>query len=172
MNNEGIVGYGKTTVIRTENSEKPTVRTYDEPTVRGNYAVVTAEVTDAGTSAVTSRGFCWSSTNSTPMLGACDGQTEMPLTESNVFAGEINKLKEGTVYHIRAYATNGKGTGYGNAVTITTTSVTLPEVTITTPTFTTKTADLSAAIASNGGGTITEQGFCWSASVHNPCFYA
>ena len=168
MNNEGIVGYGKTTVIRTENSEKPTVRTYDEPTVRGNYAVVTAEVTDAGTSAVTSRGFCWSSTNSTPMLGACDGQTEMPLTESNVFAGEINKLKEGTVYHIRAYATNGKGTGYGNAVTITTTSVTLPEVTITTPTFTTKTADLSAAIASNGGGTITEQGFCWSASVHNP----
>ena len=168
MNNEGIVGYGKTTVIRTENSEKPTVRTYDEPTVRGNYAVVTAEVTDAGTSAVPSRGFCWSSTNSTPMLGACDGQTEMPLTESNVFAGEINKLKEGTVYHIRAYATNGKGTGYGNAVTITTTSVTLPEVTITTPTFTTKTADLSAAIASNGGGTITEQGFCWSASVHNP----
>ena len=168
MNNEGIVGYGKTTVIRTENSEKPTVRTYDEPTVRGNYAVVTAEVTDAGTSAVTSRGFCWSSTNSTPMLGACDGQTEMPLTESNVFAGEINKLKEGTVYHIRAYATNGKGTGYGNAVTITTTSVTLPEVTITTPAFTTKTADLSAAIASNGGGTITEQGFCWSASVHNP----
>lgn len=168
MNNEGIVGYGKTTVIRTENSEKPTVRTYDEPTVRGNYAVVTAEVTDAGTSAATSRGFCWSSTNSTPMLGACDGQTEMPLTESNVFAGEINKLKEGTVYHIRAYATNGKGTGYGNAVTITTTSVTLPEVTITTPTFTTKTADLSAAIASNGGGTITEQGFCWSASVHNP----
>ena len=168
MNNEGIVGYGKTTVIRTENSEKPTVRTYDEPTVRGNYAVVTAEVTDAGTSAVTSRGFCWSSTNSTPMLGACDGQTEMPLTESNVFAGEINKLKEGTVYHIRAYATNGKGTGYGNAVTITTTSVILPEVTITTPTFTTKTADLSAAIASNGGGTITEQGFCWSASVHNP----
>lgn len=168
MNNEGIVGYGKTTVIRTENSEKPTVHTYDEPTVRGNYAVVTAEVTDAGTSAVTSRGFCWSSTNSTPMLGACDGQTEMPLTESNVFAGEINKLKEGTVYHIRAYATNGKGTGYGNAVTITTTSVTLPEVTITTPTFTTKTADLNAAIASNGGGTITEQGFCWSASVHNP----
>lgn len=168
MNNEGIVGYGKTTVIRTENSEKPTVRTYDEPTVRGNYAVVTVEVTDAGTSAVTSRGFCWSSTNSTPMLGACDGQTEMPLTESNVFAGEINKLKEGTVYHIRGYATNGKGTGYGNAVTITTTSVTLPEVTITTPTFTTKTADLSAAIASNGGGTITEQGFCWSASVHNP----
>ena len=168
MNNEGIVGYGKTTVIRTENSEKPTVRTYDEPTVRGNYAVVTAEVTDAGTSAVTSRGFCWSSTNSTPMLGACDGQTEMPLTESNVFAGEINKLKEGTVYHIRAYATNGKGTGYDNAVTITTTSVILPEVTITTPTFTTKTADLSAAIASNGGGTITEQGFCWSASVHNP----
>ena len=168
MNNEGIVGYGKTTVIRTENSEKPTVRTYDEPTVRGNYAVVTAEVTDAGTSAVTSRGFCWSSTNSTPMLGACDGQTEMPLTDSNVFAGEINKLNEGTVYHIRAYATNGKGTGYGNAVTITTTSVTLPEVTITTPTFTTKTADLSAAIASNGGGTITEQGFCWRASVHNP----
>ena len=50
-----FVGYGKTTVIRTENSEKPTVRTYDEPTVRGNYAVVTAEVTDAGTSAVTSR---------------------------------------------------------------------------------------------------------------------
>lgn len=168
MNNEGIVGYGKTQVIRTDNSEKPTLRTYDEPTVRGNYAVVTAEVSDAGTSAVTSRGFCWSSSNATPILGACDGQVEIAMSESIVFAGEITNLKEGTVYHVRAYATNEKGTGYGNTITITTTSVTLPEVSITSPTFTTKTANLSAAVSSNGGGTITEQGFCWSASVHTP----
>ena len=168
MNNEGIVGYGKTMVVSTENSEKPTLRTYDEPTVRGNYAVVTAEVTDKGTSDVTARGFCWSSTSTTPMLGACDGEVNIALSESNVFAGEVTGLKEGTVYHIRAYATNEKGTGYGNTITINTTSVSLPEVSISEPTFTTKTAELTGAVGSNGGGTITERGFCWSASVHNP----
>lgn len=168
MNNEGIVGYGKTMVVSTENSEKPTLRTYDEPTVRGNYAVVTAEVTDKGTSDVTARGFCWSSTSTTPMLGACDGEVNIAMSESNVFAGEVTGLKEGTVYHIRAYATNEKGTGYGNTITINTTSVSLPEVSISEPTFTTKTAELTGAVGSNGGGTITERGFCWSASVHNP----
>lgn len=48
MNNEGIVDTAKQP-LSTENSENNC--TYDEPTVRGNYAVVTAEVTDAGTSA-------------------------------------------------------------------------------------------------------------------------
>ena len=49
MNDAGSVGYGPKTVLRTANAEKPTVRTYEDADVRGDYAVVSAEIIDEGT---------------------------------------------------------------------------------------------------------------------------
>lgn len=168
MNDAGSVGYGPKTVLRTANAEKPTVRTYEDADVRGDYAVVSAEIIDEGTAKVTTRGFCWSSTNASPMLGACEGNVEVALNDSKIFASEITKLKEGTTYYVRSYAINEKGTGYGNKVTITTTSVTEATVTLADVyNITTTTAQLAASIGSNGNGTINERGFCWSSSSQN-----
>lgn len=169
MNDAGSVGYGPKTVLRTANAEKPTVRTYEDADVRGDYAVVSAEIIDEGTAKVTTRGFCWSSTNASPMLGACEGNVEVALNDSKIFASEITKLKEGTTYYVRSYAINEKGTGYGNKVTITTTSVTEATVTLADVyNITTTTAQLAASIGSNGNGTINERGFCWSSSSQKP----
>lgn len=169
MNDAGSVGYGKKTVFTTAKAERPTVRTYEDADVRGDYAVVSAEVTHEGTAKVTTHGFCWSSTNTTPMLGACEGSVEVALSESKIFASEITKLKEGTTYYVRSYATNEKGTGYGNRITVTTTSVTEASVTLAEVyNITTTTAQLSASVGNNGNGTITERGFCWSGSSQNP----
>lgn len=169
MNDAGSVGYGEKTVLRTANAEKPTVRTYEDADVRGDYAVVSAEITDEGTAKVTTRGFCWSSTNASPMLGACEGNVEVALNDSKIFASEITGLKEGTTYYVRSYAINEKGTGYGNKITITTTSVTKAEVTLSKVyNITTTTAQLAASVANTGNGTITERGFCWSSTSQNP----
>lgn len=169
MNDAGSVGYGEKTVLRTANAEKPTVRTYEDADVRGDYAVVSAEITDEGTAKVTTRGFCWSSTNASPMLGACEGNVEVALNDSKIFASEITGLKEGTTYYVRSYAINDKGTGYGNKITITTTSVTEATVTLADVyNITTTTAQLAASVGSNGNGTINERGFCWSSSSQKP----
>jgi len=169
MNDAGSVGYGPKKVLTTANAEKPTLRTYDEPDVRGDYAVVIAEITDKGTSEVTKCGFCWSSTNATPMIGACEGSTQMDFDNNVIFNSEITGLKEGTTYYIRSYAINEKGIGYGNKITITTTSVTEATVTMSDVyNITTTTAQLAAVVESNGNGTITERGFCWSSSSQKP----
>lgn len=173
MNDAGSVGYGPVAVLRTANADKPTLRTYDEPDVRGNYAVVNAEIVEEGTSAVTKRGFCWSSTNASPMLGACEGSNEVPLSESMIFSSEIKDLQEGTTYYVRSYAVNEKGIGYGNRITFTTISVneaTVGEVTISG--INTTAAQFSSSVTDNGNGTITERGFCWSASNQTPAIGA
>lgn len=171
MNDKGIVGYGQTSNITTNVAEAPTVKTYEDPDVRGDYAVVMGEVTHIGTANVTKRGFCWSSTNASPMLGACEGSQEVALSESNIFTSEIKGLKEGTTYYVRAYAINEKGTGYANKITFTTTSVTEATIVISDPsniTTTTTTAKVTCSVSNNGNGTISEKGFCWSSSNQNP----
>ena len=173
MNDAGSVGYGPKAVLRTANADKPTLRTYDEPDVRGNYAVVNAEIVEEGTSKVTERGFCWSSTNASPMLGACEGSNTVPLNESMIFSSEIKDLQEGTTYYVRSYAVNEKGIGYGNRITFTTISVTEATVgEVTVSGITTTSAQLASSVTDNGNGTITERGFCWSASNQTPAIGA
>ena len=74
-------------------------------------------ITNNGWSAVTARGVCWStSSNPTIALSAktSDG------AGNGTFTSSITGLSSGTTYYIRAYATNGLGTEYGNQVTFTT----------------------------------------------------
>ncbi|MCK9323881.1 MAG: hypothetical protein M0P69_00145 [Bacteroidales bacterium] len=71
--------------------------------------------TDAG-SPVTTRGVCWS-THESPTLSdfkTTDGDA------SGSFVSTITGLAPGTIYYLRAYATNSNGTGYGNTRTFTT----------------------------------------------------
>ncbi|MEI8049438.1 MAG: hypothetical protein WCI92_18805 [Bacteroidota bacterium] len=74
-------------------------------------------ITNNGGTAVTARGVCWStSQNPTVALSTktVDG------SGNGAFTSSITGLTTATTYYIRAYATNGLGTEYGNQVTITT----------------------------------------------------
>ena len=67
-------------------------------------------------SAVTARGVCWSTT-ATPTTAnshTSDG------TGAGTFSSTITGLSAGTLYYVRAYATNSAGTAYGNEVSFTT----------------------------------------------------
>ena len=79
-------------------------------------------INSMGGSAVTQHGHCWNtSTNPT----TSDSWVENGVA-SNIgqFSSAITGLTPGTLYYVRAYATNSGGTAYGQNVTITTGSTT------------------------------------------------
>jgi Leucine-rich repeat (LRR) protein len=69
-----------------------------------------------GGAAITARGVCWSTTENPAITDnhTSDGKGLGEFTSS--FSG----LTARTIYHVRSYATNSSGTGYGNDVTFTT----------------------------------------------------
>jgi YVTN family beta-propeller protein/YD repeat-containing protein len=94
-------------------------------------------VTSAGSSTVTARGICWSTAPS-PVLG---GNCVSGGAGTGSFTGSMTGLNPGTPYHVRAYATNASGTGYGSDVHFTTAQPAVQQ--------------LSVNIAGSGDGTVT-----------------
>jgi hypothetical protein len=70
-------------------------------------------------------------------------------------------LTGGTLYYVRAYATNSAGTAYGNELSFTT--LTTPTVSTSTVTAITQTTATSGGnVTSDGGAAVTARGVCWS----------
>ena len=120
-------------------------------------------VTDGG-KPVTKRGVCWGVTNQ-PTIN--DNKTT-DGTGDGSFVSSITGLAPGVLYYVRAYATNGVGTGYGDPVSFKTNPVVQAEITTTIISdITTNSAKSGGTIVSNGGGEITTCGVCWSLN-HEP----
>ena len=79
-------------------------------------ASCTGFVTASGGSAVTARGFCWS-TSPNPSVG---GSHTSEGIGTGRFNSEISGLSPGTTYYLRPYATNDVGTAYGEERSFTT----------------------------------------------------
>ncbi len=79
-------------------------------------ATTGGNITADGGVAVTERGVCWSTTANPTISGnhTSDG------TGKGVFTSYLTTLSPNTTYHIRAYATNGTGTFYGDDLTFST----------------------------------------------------
>ena len=114
---------------------------------------------------VTARGICWS-TVSNPTI---DDEHTTNGSGIGEFNCAINGLQNSTTYHVRAYATNSKGTAYGDDKAFTTTSgaitVTTNNVTGVGPSG--ATCGGNATVTSDNNLPITAKGVCWSTS-HNP----
>ncbi len=126
-------------------------------------ASVSSTVIVDGGSAVTARGVCWStSPNPTVALSTktIDG------AGNGDFTSNVTGLAAGTLYYIRAYATNGVGTSYGNESFFTTQSNnTVAALSTTTATILSATSvNSGGTISSDGGAAITARGVCWSTS--------
>ena len=100
----------------------PIVNTSYILNISTNAAEGGGDVTSDGGSLVTSRGICWG-TNSNPTTSdyhTSDGNGTGSFTSS------LTGLLTNTRYYVRAYATNGVGTTYGNQQYFTTTGVSGP----------------------------------------------
>lgn len=152
-----------------------------------NSIKVQSEITSIGSKTVTSYGFCWSKSPN-PTIG--DGYNPSASEggsgggDTGDYKGSINlgntgtakkfehiitNLRANSLYYIRAYATNGVGTTYGNQEQVSTlmaptlatlSSVTANNIEATTASF--------AATINNGNTTVTDYGFCYSSSNNTP----
>jgi hypothetical protein len=107
--------------------------------VTASFALGQGNVTDDGGSVITKRGIVWN-TGGSPTTS--DSKTTVAGTTGS-FTATITGLTAGTIYHVRAYATNAMGTSYGSELTF----ITLEMV----PTVATATGVGNALVATNAG---------------------
>ena len=148
--------------------ENPTVRTSSVESVTKNSAVVRCSVinNDSGND-IKERGICWG-TQPNPSIsgnhvkngsgGTATGTVNYSVTLSN--------LKGGTTYYVRAYIKSEFGVIYGTDKYFTTDEdVVKASVTTDAVSNVTKnTAICGGNVTSDGGGTVTARGVCWSTS--------
>jgi uncharacterized protein (TIGR02145 family) len=137
----------------------PTVTTTAATSVSQLTAVAGGNVTTAGGGTVTARGICYATTANPTIANSktLDG------SGTGVFVSNLSNLLAGTLYHIRAYATNSAGTSYGTDLTFTTVNPTPPVLTTAAVTSITNIAAVSGgSITSDGNGIITAKGVCWA----------
>ena len=132
----------------------PTVTTDSVDAVTDTTATCGGTVTADGNAAVTMRGVCWSTL---PNPTVSDSHTD-DGTGLGIFNSSMTGLTSGTIYYVRAYATNSAGTAYGTTRTFTTRiSV------ITTPVsgITSTTVVCGGTVNSAGNAEVTMRGVCW-----------
>jgi len=150
----------------TDGAVKPTVTTKSVSSITQTTASCGGNVTSDGNATVTARGVCWS-TSQYPTIS--DSYTTNG-SGTGSFTSSITGLYSNTTYYVRAYATNKKGTGYGEQRSFTTSegggggtpTVTTNSVSNITQT----TATCGGNVTSDGGTTVTARGVCWSTSQY------
>ena len=90
----------------------PTVTTSDVTNITSNSAACGGDVTSDGGGTVIARGVCWSET-SEPKINNLYSEESSDGMGTGTFTSSLTNLKANTKYYVRAYATNEKGTSYG-----------------------------------------------------------
>ena len=139
------------------------VTTSNITNVTANTAVCGGSVTNDGGSYVTDRGVCWALT---PLPTFESGNHLSMGSGTGNFSGTITGLSPNTPYYVRAYATNSRGTSYGEQKTFTT-ATGLPVVTRADVTsITTHSAVCGGTVTDNGGYAVTYRGLVWSTAQY------
>jgi uncharacterized protein (TIGR02145 family) len=140
-------------------STPPVLTTVTVSGITRTDAVSGGDITADGGASVTTRGVCWG----TALNPATTGSHTSDGTGTGTFTSSITGLTAGTVYYVRAYATNNVGTSYGNELSFTSTPVSLATLTTSTVTLVTSTtAESGGNITDDNGSDITVRGVCWS----------
>ncbi len=123
-----------------------------------NSALVKANITSDGGVPVTQKGFCWS-INQNPNINDNILYAGQGLGE---YTSTIPDLNLNTTYFIKAFGVNGSGVHYSEALTFKTLDG-VSTLTAYAPTnITANSVSIEAVVSSDGGGSLSSRGFCWS----------
>jgi uncharacterized protein (TIGR02145 family) len=154
--------YGNQVTFTTSQVAVPVLTTTAITSITQTTAVSGGNITTDNGSSVTSRGVCWG-TAINPTIALSTKTTDGTGTGS--FTSNLTGLQPGTLYYVRSYATNSLGTSYGNEISFTTLA-TVPSLITTAVSSITGTSAISGGnVTSDGGGTVTARGICWSTST-------
>jgi gliding motility-associated-like protein len=144
----------------------PAVTTVSATQTGQTSATANGSITSTGASTtLLASGVCFSSTNTTPTLA--DSKTTDGILSTGNYTSNLTGLTAGTLYYVRAYATNDVGTSYGSVTTFTTAAATVPVLTtIAASNITPVSANVGGNITSDGGRPVTTRGVCWSTSTN------
>jgi hypothetical protein len=146
----------------TSQSNLPTITTSPISAITPTSATSGGSSIVDGGASITQKGIVWS-TLPNPTISLSTKTTQGTGTAS--FVSNMTNLTPGTLYYVRSYATNSAGTGYGNEITFTTSSLSLPTVstaTITNIQFTS--AQGGGNVLTDGNSPVTARGVIWSTS--------
>jgi hypothetical protein len=162
--NELGISYGEELSFTTFDFSPPVVSSIQVNEVTRTTANFQGEVFDTGGTEITSRGFLLCS--SIDNLTGCQ-KFEIP-GGLGAYKLVITNLKTNITYYMRAFATNKKGTAYGEPIPFTTGEYTYPTIKTVSVTNTTSISSILTGTVSDEGNTaVIEKGFCVSI-VPNP----
>ena len=134
----------------------PVVTTNAVTSIAASTATAGGAITSNG-STITSRGVCYTSSGAIPTVD--DSKTTEAGTTGS-FASALSGLADAKFYYLRAYATVGSSTTYGNLVSFTTQSVAVATTAISS--VTNATASSGGSVSNDGGVTILARGVCYN----------
>jgi hypothetical protein len=152
------------TVIPNTSGNQISITTTTVNAIGQNTAQSGGTIFSDGGNAISVRGVCWNTSPSPTVF------LSTKTTDGNgvgEYESTLSNLSPGTLYYVRAYATNSQGTAYGEERTFTT--VAAPQV----PVLTTQsiygiletTAKGGGRITNPGGSEITAKGLCWATTT-------
>ena len=139
----------------------PTVTTKDisDKSISAGMASLHGTITDVGDPAYTERGFVYGTMHN-PTVDS-DSKTIVSGSGTGEFSINLSGLTMGNVYYIRAYATNEKGTGYGEELPLDMNAI-MPEVVTEEPEILSNTSViLNGTVTEVGDPAYTERGFVY-----------
>ena len=160
--NSAGTAYGNELSFTATSVQLPTLTTAGITSITPTSAVSGGNISADGGGSVTARGICWATATSPTIANSktTDG------TGTGAFTSNLTGLTSGSIYYVRAYATNSAGTAYGNELSFTATSVQLPTLTTAGITSITPTNAVSGGnISADGGGSVTARGICWATAT-------
>ena len=151
-------------IHQPSNDTTPVLTTLTVSSITDTTSVCGGNITNDGGSKINSQGICYSRT-STPTLKDSVVVDKFGLS---TFSCKLTHLKGATAYFVRAYATNSKGTSYGNVVTFSTANpVGYPVLSTNFVSMITTSSVVSGGvITSDGGSPIISKGVCWGKNTN------
>jgi len=162
VTNESGTGYGEEVSFTTTAISVPTLSSVTLGTVTYESASFTAKVTALNNGTLADAGFVYS-TSQTPDLNS----SKISCGKVADLSGKAVSLKASTIYYVRAYATNEKGTSYSAQASFTTGAApSIPSVTTgSASSVTSSGASVSGNVTNLGiESGVTQHGHVWSTS--------
>jgi len=108
-----------------DTTEVPVVRTLDVFEIGKHYAKANGEIIDDGGREIIDYGFCWGREQNPTINGK-----HIVIDEGQPFTVNMDSLVANAEYHVRAYATNVNGVGYGQDISFLTLAESVGEGTL------------------------------------------